>query len=97
MAQEGFKRNGGRSCRECIGNAHSARTSPITISGQALDRATLHIKKAKKEKINLGKAMVVGGLIYGLVNVRTDGNKILCATLDEKDDDWRIKTFYSRF
>jgi len=68
-----------------------------TISGQALKRATLHIKKAKKERIKLGNAMVVGGLIYGLVNVRTDGNKILCATLDEKDNDWRIKTFNSRF
>lgn len=41
--------------------------------------------------------MVVGGLIYGLVNVRTDGEKILCATLDESSSDWRIKTFDSRF
>jgi beta-lactamase superfamily II metal-dependent hydrolase len=68
-----------------------------TISGLALERATLHIEKAKKEKINLGNAMVVGGLIYGLVNVRTDGNKILCATLDEKNKNWRINTFDSRF
>lgn len=68
-----------------------------TISGVALDRATLHISKAKKKMVELGRAMVVGGLIYGLVNVRTDGNKILCATLDEKDEDWRIKTFNSRF
>ena len=42
-------------------------------------------------------ALVVGGLIYGLVNVRTDGDKILCATLDEKDNKWRIETFHSRF
>lgn len=68
-----------------------------TISGQALGRATLHIKKAKRTEVPLGKAMVVGGLIYGLVNVRTDGDKILCATLDEKDNDWRIKTFRSGF
>ncbi|MFQ5477546.1 MAG: hypothetical protein ACE5E4_02905 [Candidatus Binatia bacterium] len=68
-----------------------------TLSGKALDRATLHIAKAKKDKVTLGEAMVVGGLIYGLVNVRTDGNKILCATLDEKDNDWRIKSFDSRF
>lgn len=68
-----------------------------TISGQALKRSLLYIEKAKKKKIPLGKAMVVGGLIYGLVNVRTDGNKILCATLDEKDNDWRIKSFFSRF
>jgi beta-lactamase superfamily II metal-dependent hydrolase len=68
-----------------------------TISGAALDRATLQISKAKKTVVELGRAMVVGGLIYGLVNVRTDGNRILCATLDEQDDDWRIKTFNSRF
>jgi hypothetical protein len=48
-------------------------------------------------QVDLGDTMVVGGLIYGLVNVRTDGSKILCATLDEQDDSWRIKTFSSRF
>jgi beta-lactamase superfamily II metal-dependent hydrolase len=40
---------------------------------------------------------IVGGIIYGLVNVRTNGNKILCATLSEKDDTWDIKEFQSRF
>jgi hypothetical protein len=40
---------------------------------------------------------VVGGVRYGLVNVRTDGNKILCATLNEKKNTWDIKTFFSRF
>ena len=68
-----------------------------TISGGDLDRATLHITKAKKKEVNLGTARVVGGLIYGLVNVRTDGDQIMCATLDEGEDDWRIKTFRSRF
>jgi beta-lactamase superfamily II metal-dependent hydrolase len=32
-------------------------------------------------------------LIYGLVNVRTDGKTILCATLEEKGDDWDYKVF----
>jgi hypothetical protein len=72
-------------------------TVTATLSGKALDRATLHISKAKKDQVELGDTMVVGGLIYGLVNVRTDGSKILCATLDEQDDSWRIKTFISRF
>ena len=67
------------------------------LSGDALDRSTLEITKAKKKEVKLGEAMVVGGLIYGLVNVRTDGNKILCATLDESKSAWRIKTFNSRF
>jgi hypothetical protein len=46
---------------------------------------------------SMGSARVVGSLIYGLVNVRTDGDKVLCATLHEKDDTWQIKTIRSRF
>jgi beta-lactamase superfamily II metal-dependent hydrolase len=40
---------------------------------------------------------IVGGIIYGLVNVRTDGKKILCATMSESGNGWDIKTFNSRF
>ena len=68
-----------------------------SITGAALDRSTIHLTSAKKTEVDLKYAMVVGGLIYGLVNVRTDGEKILCATLDESDSSWRIKTFQSRF
>ena len=46
---------------------------------------------------SLDRMYVVAGLIYGLVNVRTDGEKILCATLNEKDNTWQVKTFTSRF
>jgi len=62
-----------------------------------LNRATLHLRKTKRKKVQLGKSMVVGGLIYGLINVRTNGDKILCATLDESSSKWRIKSFDSRF
>jgi len=68
-----------------------------SVSGQSLERSTLEITKAKKKKVRMGEAMVVGGLIYGLVNVRTDGDTILCATLDESKSNWRIKKFKSRF
>lgn len=67
------------------------------IAGASLDRCDLEITKAKKKSVKMEDAMVVGGLIYGLVNVRTDGEKILCATLDESNSKWRIKTFKSRF
>ena len=40
---------------------------------------------------------IVAGLIYGLVNVRTDGETILCATLNEKDATWQIRKVKSRF
>jgi hypothetical protein len=68
-----------------------------TLDKAALKRATLHLTKTRRERVRLGNAMVVGGLIYGLINVRTDGKKILCATLDESNNRWRIKSFRSRF
>lgn len=40
---------------------------------------------------------VVDDVTYGLVNVRTDGKNILCATLNEKKDKWEIERFRSRF
>jgi hypothetical protein len=52
---------------------------------------------AKTEVHRLSHRRLVAGLIYGLVNVRTDGERILCATLDEKDDTWRYETVSSRF
>jgi beta-lactamase superfamily II metal-dependent hydrolase len=53
--------------------------------------------RPRKRSRRLNRLYVVGGVIYGLVNVRTDGNKILCATLNEKDHTWDVKTFESRF
>lgn len=45
----------------------------------------------------LAGCSVVAGLVYGLVNIRTDGSKILAATMNEGDGTWSIKTFSSRF
>lgn len=46
---------------------------------------------------SLAGTSVVAGLVYGLVNVRTDGRRILAATMNEGKGDWSIKTFTSRF
>lgn len=46
---------------------------------------------------SLAGCSVVAGLVYGLVNVRTDGRKILCATMNEGDGSWSTQTFDSRF
>jgi hypothetical protein len=46
---------------------------------------------------SLGSTLIVAGLIYGLVNVRTDGETILCATLNEKDATWHVRKVKSRF
>jgi hypothetical protein len=34
---------------------------------------------------------------YGLVNVRTDGKTILCATMTEAGDGWTVHSFPARF
>jgi beta-lactamase superfamily II metal-dependent hydrolase len=52
---------------------------------------------AKKGTKRLDSIRVIPGIIYGLVNVRTDGDTILCANLNEKNSTWDIKKFTSRF
>ena len=54
------------------------------------------LNAASKVK-TMSRLKVVDGIVYGLVNVRTDGNNILCATLNEGKSKWEIKTFTSRF
>ncbi|MBA3559341.1 MAG: hypothetical protein H0W30_12155 [Gemmatimonadaceae bacterium] len=53
--------------------------------------------KAKKGDRQLAGSYVVAGMVYGLVNVRTDGERILCATLNEKNRSWDYQAFMSRF
>lgn len=45
----------------------------------------------------LSQAKVMHRLVYGLVNVRTDGRRILTATMNEGDGSFSTKTFQSRF
>ncbi|MCP4122385.1 MAG: hypothetical protein GY751_11580 [Bacteroidetes bacterium] len=53
--------------------------------------------RASDKTKSMNRLKVIDGIVYGLVNVRTDGNKILCATLNEGKSTWEIKKFYSRF
>jgi len=46
---------------------------------------------------SLDDTLLVAGVIYGLVNVRTNSEKILCATLSESGTEWHVKTLTSRF
>ena len=46
---------------------------------------------------NLSYLNLIDGIIYGLVNVRTDGKKILIAVRSEKVHKWDCETFNSRF
>ncbi len=77
----------------------------IEITIDPSDKAVFHyevvfsgdLNAAKKRRTYRDGARLVDNITYGLVNVRTDGEKILCATLNEKKDKWEIESFISRF
>jgi beta-lactamase superfamily II metal-dependent hydrolase len=74
------------------------------LQGEGLSDARIKAKVTKigannpttKER-SLKNAFVVTGLTYGLVNVRTDGKRILCATLNEGSSTWQVKVVKPRF
>ena len=75
-----------------------------TLEGETFQQATIHFEEtkpgdlgSKKKKRTIKNTKVVAGLIFGLVNVRTDGEKILCAIMNEKNGTWQIQTLTSRF
>ena len=75
-----------------------------TLDTAALARSTINYVTRKPGALSPTKGSrsfettyVVAGLVYGLVNVRTDGDTILCATMNEGDASWSIRTFKSRF
>ena len=70
------------------------RLSSVTINAQVTKAGDLNPTTVTR---SLSRTYIVAGLIYGLVNVRTDGEQILCATLNEKDHTWQVKKFTSRF
>ena len=45
----------------------------------------------------LDESHIVSGVVCGLVNVRTDDDLIVCATMNETNRNWNIHTFRSRF
>lgn len=74
------------------------------IEGSELVSSRVHYSEQKpgalgpeKKSRSMGFTYVVAGQVYGLVNVRTDGRKILCATMNEGDGTWQIKTTEGRF
>lgn len=51
----------------------------------------------KTKNGRLDWSRVIAKPTYGLINVRTDGNTIMCAALNEKKFVWNISTFKARF
>lgn len=67
-------------------------------------RSSLHYEETKSGALHPSKrarvfrgSYVVAGIVYGLVNVRTDGETILCATKNDARRGWNIHTFPARF
>ncbi len=69
--------------------------SPGRISVKHRTTMAGGIKRTRTSRLENTK--LVSGLVYGLVNVRTDGEKILCATMNEAKHEWQVKTIESRF
>jgi beta-lactamase superfamily II metal-dependent hydrolase len=74
------------------------------ITGARLAKAVLTLSETPPGALNprtrtrsMGRTQVVAGQVYGLVNVRTDGKTILCATMNESDATWQVKAFPARF
>lgn len=63
-------------------------TASVTMAG---DRNPRTVKRT------LDNSYIVTGLIYGLVNVRTNGERIVCATMNEKEHSWHVQEITSRF
>jgi beta-lactamase superfamily II metal-dependent hydrolase len=53
--------------------------------------------RPSNHKATLRNGKVMHKLLYGLVNIRTDGNRILSATMNEGDGSFSVKSFLSRF
>jgi len=78
--------------------------STSSVTGTRMEESLIHFTETKPGALrpkrrtrSLGRTYVVAGQVYGLVNVRTDGQKILCATMNEGNGTWQIKSFAARF
>jgi beta-lactamase superfamily II metal-dependent hydrolase len=80
------------------------KAGDFTLQGAALRNARVTTGVTKAGALDpvtvtrsLDRAYIVAGLTYGLVNVRTDGKRILCATLNEGRNAWQVKVVKPRF
>jgi len=46
--------------------------------------------KSQADWPRLDKVMAVRGLVYGLINVRTDGKDLMFAAMEEQGKDWSV-------
>ena len=91
--------------QEALADEYDVDGESVAIELEPHDKAKLDYEVVMAGDLNPRKktrrfrdgTRVVDSVTYGLVNVRTDGTNILCATLNEKKDKWEIEKFRSRF
>ena len=57
------------------------------------DDTKIKTQESKAKYRSMERMPLASGLVYGLVNIRTDGNHILCATMEESGHDFDVKIF----
>ena len=82
---------------DASGGAQSLEGARLAAARVAYSERLPGSLRPRKGERDLRGACLVAGLIYGLVNVRTDGDTILTATMNEGKADWTVKKFKSRF
>ena len=84
--------------------AESSGEEPADVTRNGNYQPVVHFEETstgdlqpRKGSKPLSKLRVIPGVVYGLVNVRTDGETILCATMNEKKATFDVKVFDARF
>ncbi len=84
--------------------ALSDQAGGAVVAGAALGTSDIRFRvtepgalRDRKGVRKVGRSRVVAKFVYGLVNMRTDGETILLATLNEGDGTWATRSFKSRF
>ncbi len=63
------------------------------IEGAVTKAGDLHTSEATR---TLGRTLVACCPVCGLVNIRADGETVVCATLNEKGHSWSVRKIRSR-
>ena len=89
--------------KQAVLREKSALEPLSTLQQSASTRAACHFREARGPfeitygTRNVWRSRIMTKLQYGLVNVRTDGNEIVCATMKESGEGWTIHKFNARF
>lgn len=75
--------------------AYAAKVREANTPGSEIDAGKAEIKAAAKGAAfePLDEVPISTDLVYGLINIRTDGERVLCAYMEEQGKDFDIQAF----